>query len=83
MIRVRVLVPFWDQMYGAPKPGTELEMADHHAIPLIRGRIVEAVAPDAGQVMDPRWEFRISPARYLQRFPTGRNAALARQVLDT
>jgi hypothetical protein len=29
-----------------------------------------------------RWEMRITPADYLQRFPTGPNAALARQLIE-
>lgn len=83
MMRVRILSPVFDTNYGACQVGQELDMHDHHAIPLIRGGIAESILPsEEGDRSDPEWEFRIPPRQYLRRFPQGRAADRAREILS-
>lgn len=73
---------------GVRDPGAEYDLDDNEAMRLIAGGFAESVAataPGSGGRTPRAKEFRDqvgkTPQAYLKRFPTGPNAAWAREIL--
>lgn len=62
------------------QPGQEVEMDPNAAMRLIAAGAAEPVGLKSNNKAT--WEMRIPPQIYLERFPHGPNASLAREVID-
>lgn len=62
----------------AYSPGQEIDVHTNEAMRFIQAGIAEPIVDAPVR----QWELRITPAEYVQRFPTGPNIALALELCE-